>query len=193
MPYIDLTDRFRNAFGILRRGINYGIKYNPEGFSFLTNSDEEFEDITLEFADEKLEFSSRGTLNPQSPLSNLIATPPIVSFSRQKKLITTPLQEDGAVVVERWASSQWSIRMQGIIIDLEHHHYPESRIRKLTKLFDFNGVVKVSGDRFYDKNIDSIYFTDVSIVDIPGYEDTVRYSLTAKSIKEVGFTLLNPN
>jgi len=193
MPYIDLTDRFRSVFGILAESAHYGINLFNGKFELFTPSDSEFEDITFEFEGKKFEFVSTSLTDSQSQLKDIVSPPPIISFSKSKKLIESQLQDDENIVVERWNTGQWDIRMRGILVDMSKHHYPEKKIRLLNELFDYNGIVEVSGEQFHDKGIKSIYFKNVTFSGVPGYEDTIGYTLNAKSIKEVGFTLLNPN
>ena len=60
-------------------------------------------------------------------------------------------------------------------------------------MFKYNGVVDVIGTQFKDKDIQNLYFTGIEFNPIEGFEDTIQYTLNARSISAVGFTLLNPN
>ena len=148
-------------------------------------------DITFTYPGTTLKFASL-PFTGNSNTGGILAAPPLLSFSRQKSDIETPTNEDDNIVIEHWATRPYEIRMRGLLIDMDNHHYPESLITQLHQLFEYNGVVEVSGTQFFDKDIVSIYFQDVEIVGVQGYQDTIQYSLQAKSIRPVGFTLLNP-
>ena len=67
------------------------------------------------------------------------------------------------------------------------------KIRQLNKNWKYNGIVKVIGKQFEERDIDSVYFRSVSFTSVEGYQDTVQFSINASSIKAVNFTLLKPN
>ncbi len=192
MAQIFINNRFKAAFPLFEEPDYRETDVSSDDLQLYTPTDEEFEDITLRFSSNKFIFASSGRTVSEDLLSGVIAPPPIISFSKSKKLIETKLQDDETVVVERWRTNQWQIQMQGILIDLKDHHYPSKLVKEMTKLFNYNGVVDVSGDLFDEKGITSLYFTSISFKTTPGFEDTVSYTLNAKSIKEVGFDLLNP-
>lgn len=76
------------------------------------------------------------------------------------------------------------------MVDIENHNYPDSQIQQIVTLFEHNDIIKVVGAQFYDKGIDSIYIDSITINPKEGYSDTVAYTLSAKSAKEVTFNLL---
>lgn len=188
---IDLTGRFESAFGFFAKNIiPRVVKVNPFRFQNYNEGDREFEDITLKFEDTELIFAQIPFINRVDKL-NIYAPPPILSFSRSKKLIITTLNDD-AEVVERWNTGAWDIRMQGLLIDMSEHNYPTKLVNQLHKLFEYNGAVDISGQQLYEKDIAYCYFKDVNIEGVVGYEDTVQYTIEARSMKNVGFTLINP-
>ena len=193
---LNLGERYAAAFGLLAIGGKPDKAHIDKDYklTFFDESDETAADISLTFDGKEVAFGQipfvkTGNADP----NKLFAPPPLITFNRQKHHVETPINGSDAVVVERWGIKSWDIRMNGLLIDVENRQYPAEYIRNLNRLFSYKGVVDVSGAQFEDKDIDSIYFKSVSIQPIPGYADTVKFSLTARSINAVGFTLLNPN
>src|SRR5690606_34207545 len=106
-----------------------------------------------------------------------------------KNLIITPLNGDGMEVVERWNNDAWEIKMQGILIDRENHHYPTDDVEKLVRFFNYNNVIEVSGTQFYEKGIDFMYIRSIDIEGVEGFADTIKFALNARSIRDLGFKL----
>lgn len=185
---LDLASRYGRALGIVlsSEGMNQVVitkednKYQVETFGEATN----FEEITMEYENTRLVFNS--FIGGEQ--STVFAPPPILSFSRSKKLIET--ETNGSTIVERWNTNEWEITIQGILVDIENHNYPDSQIQQIVTLFEHNDIIKVVGAQFYDKGIDSIYIDSITINPKEGYSDTVAYTLSAKSAKEVTFNLL---
>ena len=185
---LDLASRYGRALGIVlsSEGMNQVVitkednKYQVETFSEATN----FEEVTMEYKNTQLVFNS--FIGGEQ--STVFAPPPFLSFSRSKKLIET--ETNGSTIVERWNTNEWEITIQGILVDIENHNYPDSQIQQIVSLFEHNDIIKVVGAQFYDKGIDSIYIDSISINPKEGYSDTVAYTLSAKSVKEVTFNLL---
>lgn len=195
---IDLSNRYAAAFGLLAAGNTPSRAYvnKRQGvfrFDRFDSIDREFENIKFSYDGIQVHFASLPfAKDADRTIQNVLAPPPLISFDRQKAHIETPVNDSDNVVVERWGTRPWEIRMRGLLIDVENRHYPENRIKKLYKLFDYNGVIDVSGSQFFDKDIASVYFQNIEITGVQGYQDTVQFSLQVKSISPVGFTLLNP-
>ena len=188
---LDLATRYGRALGIVlsSEGMNQVVitkednKYQVETFGEATN----FEEVTMEYEHTRLVFNS--FIGGEQ--STVFAPPPILSFLRSKKLIET--ETNSSTIVERWNTNEWEITIRGILIDIERHNYPDSQVRKIVSLFEHNDIIKVVGAQFYDKNIDSIYIDSINISPSEGFSDTITYSLSAKSVKEVTFNLLEGN
>ncbi len=142
--------------------------------------------ITFEFENTKLKFGAMLT----GDNSGIFAPIPNFVFDRSKKLIETEINGSNSVVVERWNTGQWDITITGILIDTNEHKYPTQKVSGLYRLFKNDSVIKVSGQIFYEKDIESIYLKSVHFDTTVGHVDTVNYRLTAKSIKELDFSLL---
>lgn len=186
---LDIGARFLSAFGVDTNTVNPEIMKNNHKYNIAVydKSDQEYQKNIFVFNGKKLVFNSMLTEN-----SSVFAPPLLVDFYKEKNLITTKVKGSDNVVVERWGSSPWQMEIQGILIDTENRFYPTSKIEQLVELFDFNGVIEVIGDQFYDKGIDSIYFNSVSITGLEGFADTIQFSISAQSQKAVNYTLLNP-
>jgi len=204
---IDLAGRYSSAFGFLASNIipRVPATSNPYRFETFEESDSEFEDITLSYSDIKLNFASlpiakagltSAFSSPNTAPNNIIAPPPIISFSRKKNLIITNVNDSqgfGADVVERWSNAPWEIRMRGILIDTNSHSYPTELIKIISRLFSFGGTIDVAGTQFTEKDINFMNITSVDINPVIGYSDTIQYSLAARSAIDVGWTLTEPN
>ena len=193
---INLGERYAAAFGLLATAGKPDKAHIDKDYklTFFDESDASVADVSMQFDGKEIAFGQIPFIaSGDNRQKKLFAPPPLVSFNRQQHHIETPINGSDAVVVERWGMKSWDIRINGLLIDVENRQYPSEYIRNLNRLFSYKGVVDVSGSQFEDKDIDSIYFKSISIQPIPGYADTVKFSLTARSINAVGFTLLNPN
>lgn len=124
---------------------------------------------------------------------SIFAPPLMMSFSAEKNLIETEVNDDDPIVVERWETSPWEIQIKGLLIDLKNRIYPTDEIRRLNRNWKHNGVVKAIGQQFEEKDIDSVYFRSVSFSGVEGFQDTIQFTINAKSIRGVSYTLLKPN
>ena len=212
--YLDLTGRFDSAFGFLAKNIIPRIvTKNPYRFESYEEGDPEFEDITLKYYNEEkkenitLNFASfpfvqatksafqtiKGKKEEEPDTSNIVAPPPLISFSREKKLVITELNDQDTEVVERWNTGAWDLRMRGILVDMDEHLYPSELITKIHRLFECNEVIEVAGRQFTEKDISHMYIKNIEITGVVGYQDTIQFNITARSARNVSFTLLKPN
>nr|BFF39073.1 hypothetical protein BACY1_08780 [Tenacibaculum mesophilum] len=198
---INLAERYQAAFGINAKGVsvNFAVVNAQENEELeLSNSDysveyygdynKDSEKVIFQFDTQKLVFTEMLSGDD----SNIYAPPLIMSFSREKQLIETEPSGSDDFVVERWSTSPWIIDIRGVLIDVKNRQYPKDKINQLTRLFQFNDVVKVVGEQFYAHEIDSIYFTSVNVTPVEGFQDTIQINLSAKSKKGVFYTLLKP-
>lgn len=150
--------------------------------------DTEAEVISFKYDGKELKFGEMLT----GDNANIYAPPLMMTFSRGKNLIVNEELAGDDIVVERWGTKPWSIDIRGVLIDVENRQYPKDKINLLARFFEYNNVIKVVGEQFYDKDIDSIYLTAVSITPVEGFKDTMQFNLSARSIKAVNYTLLKP-
>jgi hypothetical protein len=193
---IDLVARYAAAFGMAAIGkeINKLFvqkkKDNDYNFEYFPLIDSSVEYVKMEIPGLKpLEFSA--VLHGDR--GNLFAPPLLMGFSQEKSLIETEVNDDDPIVIERWGTKPWDITLNGLLIDLDNRIYPTDEIRRLNQNWKYNGVVKVIGKQFEEKDIDSLYFRSINFTAVEGYQDTIQFSINASSIKAVNFTLLKPN
>ncbi len=51
--------------------------------------------------------------------------------------------KSGGSIKEHWSSDDYSIRIKGVLIDFEDNNYPASEVRKLRKILEYKGNIKV--------------------------------------------------
>jgi hypothetical protein len=114
---------------------------------------------------------------------------PMMSFQREKNIVTTPVDGSGSAVVESFGAKPYDITVEGVLIDTDSHLYPGEKIRGLRDLFEANVIWNVlECDLMNDLGIQSLYFYDLQELSVlQDYPDTVKYKLKAKSIKPVEF------
>lgn len=192
---IDLTNRYRAAFGMMAAGKAidkvFVDKSNPKDYSFelypTAQDDLEYSQLQIPGL-EALTFNSMLAVNGDT----VFAPPLLMGFSQDKSLIETEVNDDDPIIVERWGTKPWDITINGLLIDVDNRIYPSDQIRRLNKNWQYNGVVKVIGKQFEERDIDSVYFRSISFTQVEGYQDTVQFTINASSIKAVNFTLLKP-
>ena len=205
----ELSERYNQAFGFLAKNITpklLNVGFNGSslyaGVDVFVSGDVAFDEIVLKGSDLELKFGAypfrggnfgklSGLVNEEENEPDIFAPSPMISFSRRKNTKITQIDGSDNEVIEQFGLRAWDIKMQGLLIDMNKHLYPSVKVAKLTSLFETPEIFEVSGELFEDKNIDSIYITGIDISGIPGYEDTQKYVLTARSIKPVEFQLLN--
>lgn len=189
---IDLASRFAAAFGlnaaskVVSKVFGEKMAGKIKGFEYYpsTNTNVEYVKLITPQKD-SLEFSA--VLD--SARGNVFAPPLMMTFSQEKSLIETEVNDDDPIVIERWGTKPWNIEMKGLLIDLDNRIYPTEEIKKLKKVWSYNGVIAVEGIQFQEKGIDSIYFKSIDFSPIEGFQDTMQVSIRASSIKSVNFIL----
>lgn len=192
---IDLAARYAAAFGsaAIGRGINklFIEKSGKNDYQFQAYPAIDLETEYVEFAAEGIEPLKFSTVLMEDQ-SELFAPPLLITFSQEKSLIQTNVNDADPVVIERWGTAPWNISIAGLLIDLSNRVYPSDHIRKLNKVWQHNGIISVDGLQFEEKDIDSIYFKSFEVKPLEGFSDTVQLTIEASSIKAVNFTLLKP-
>ncbi|WP_268848146.1 DUF6046 domain-containing protein [Flavobacterium aestivum] len=193
---IDLVARYAAAFGMMAAGAAIEkvfvekTKNKDYNFQYFPIQDGSVDYVKMVVpGQEALEFST--VLHGDR--GNVFAPPLLIGFSQEKSLIETEVNDDDPIVIERWGTKPWDITINGILIDLDNRIYPTDEIRRLNRNWKYNGVVKVIGKQFEEKDIDSLYFRSINFTAVEGYQDTIQFTINASSIKAVNFTLLKPN
>ncbi|MDH1883964.1 DUF6046 domain-containing protein [Empedobacter sp. GD03797] len=198
---INLSARYAAAFGVVsmidkvkineQQTNDYSLDFYPARYS-------DFEKVAFEidFTEkdgkrytESLEFSTVLT----GAWGNIFAPPLMMTFSQEKSLIETEVNDDDPVVIERWGTKPWNIEIKGLLIDLDERVYPNAEIERLNTLWSKNTIIAVEGLQFDEKNIDAIYFKSIEFSPLEGFQDTIQFSISASSIKSVAFTLGKPD
>jgi len=209
---IDISDRFFSAFGyipsgapktaviagnIAEGGKTAGMKYGldratqamitPNIKHYTVNVlDRQFADITLKCKDSVYKFAN--TLLTEE-VEGVLAPAPVIYFSRDKNIVTTNIDGSDAVVVESFGTKQWTISIEGLLIDMDNHGYPGEKIKKLREIFETNAIFDVLDCQLLeDLGIQSLYFkTLTELKFVEDYSDTVSFKTIAHSIKPVEF------
>ena len=93
-------------------------------------------------------------------------------------------------VVEHFGMKPYEIQLQGILVDMEEHHYPQELVTTVHDLFEAPGTFKVNSEIFYDLGITEIFFdNDFEVSFVEGYVDTVKYRAHAIAVSSAEFLL----
>lgn len=193
----DLASRFKNAFGFVAlkadEKSNILKTTNANGLSvFELDDDSVFDEVTFydKVEGDNFAFSWKSVSENDEQLTSVLASPPMFQFRRSKKLIVTPIDNSDTEVVERYATRSWLLTMKGLLIDMEEHNFPLDKLEKLNELFEKNKIWNVASEICQALKIESVYFDDIDIRFIEGYEDTIAYTIMAHSIKPLEYQLL---
>lgn len=119
----------------------------------------------------------------------ILAPCPILSFTRSKNIVKTAVDGSDSEVIECFGCKSWDITISGILVDLDEHSYPSERVQKLRELFEINDILEVLECKIMDDlNIQSLYIDGLEDLKfVEGFNDTMSYTLKAKSIKPLEF------
>lgn len=209
---INIADRFLAAFGYIPSGIPRradigsniaesvkiaGMKYGIDRATramiqpymkkyIIEVIDRDFANLTLKNGSKTYYFKNTFVTED---MSGVLSCAPTFSFTREKNIKTTAIDNSDMVVVESFGSKQWNIDIDGLLIDLENHWYPSNKLQQFREMFGVNDVFEVLDCKLlHDLGINSLYITDIGKLDfVEEYNDTIKYKLKAKSIKPVEF------
>jgi hypothetical protein len=203
-----ITDRYNSAYGykatkILARLSNLGI-IKPSGYMNLHR----YDPVDSAYAEMIFESSHDGDVyrfgvdelekgSPALPFRDrkpderlYIAPPPMVSFSREKLVNVTAIDNhpQGCEVIEDFGMRPYRIRMQGILIDSVERQAPIVLMQAVHKMFEAPGTYKVSGDLFHFLGITEVFFNSNFAIDfVEGYVDTIKFSVNAVAVSPAEF------
>ncbi|MFV0378346.1 MAG: DUF6046 domain-containing protein [Mangrovibacterium sp.] len=123
----------------------------------------------------------------------MFATPPMLTLRRAKRLVVSVIDNTDTEVVERFATEPWEITWRGLLIDMTEHEFPIDKLKSLNELFEVNSIWNVASEILRSVNVLAVYVKDIEISFVEGYEDTIAYTLTLRSIKPLEYQLLNQN
>lgn len=175
----------RTALNIGRERANIGIM-SANMRRFVTNvNGVSWADFTLRNGGTYYKFAN--TLFEEIP--GVLAPPPMVSFSRDKNILTTSIDGSDFEVVESFGLKPWKITISGIMIDMDNHQYPSSKMRSFRTIFETNDIFDVVESQIFDDlGIQSIYIERLDELKVlEDYQDTIQFKMLARSIKPLEF------
>lgn len=193
----NLGDRFKMAFGFVAakmstslaaKGFEAEVEQPQNSQILLWDDKTKFDEVKLYRDKIEFDFAFREIAEEYN---TVFATPPMLSFSRQKKLIVTSIDNvDDIEVVERYNTSPYDVDWKGLLIDMDNHTFPADKLKQLNEIFKFNGIWNVSSEIFDALEITAIYIQEVQIDFVEGFEDTIAYSFKMRAIKDLEYQLL---
>ena len=186
---IDLYARFSSAFGYVAANMRTRIQQPLSGVEVFV-ADATFADLKLKSAKDGKVYEFRNTILSDTD-NGIFAPPPMLKFDRAKKITATAIAGSDNVVVEDFGLEQWSITMDGLLVDMENHQYPTAKMQRFRQLFETPDTFDVLECQVMtDLGINALYFEKVeSLSVLADYPDTVKYTLKAKSIQPPEFTI----
>ncbi len=211
---IDITDRLFAAFGYVPSGYpkrtvmqtgmaaayasdaaisiglgraNIALIKNGIGANVFVDGSS-FADLTLRNPENGKCYEFTGGLLSEAT-TGILAPPPMFTFDRGKNIVTTSIDGSDSVVVESFGCKPWKIVIDGILVDLENHQYPQAKMREFREMFEVNNSFEVLNcDIMADLGIENIYFEQITELKVlKDYQDTIQYKMVAHSIKPIEF------
>jgi hypothetical protein len=191
MLSIDLYGRFSSAFGYV--AANFRTRDQPHSTPTGVEvyvADATFADLKLKSTKDGKVYEFRNTILSDTD-NGIFAPPPMLKFSREKKITDTVIAGSDNVVVEDFGLGQWEITMDGLLVDMEAHQYPSAKVQRFRQLFETPDTFDVLECQIMtDLGINALYITKVDNLSVlENYPDTVKYQLKAKSIQPPEFTI----
>lgn len=200
---IDFAGRFQSAFGFITKNIS--SRLDKEGFGevirnshnngfdmksnvFVWSDETTFDEISLRNGSERYFFAFRSFSEHDA---GVFATPPMLSLKRSKRLVVTCMDNGGTEIVERYATEPYEITWRGLLIDMENHEFPIDKLEQINKIFEANEVWSVDSQILQAVGVSAVYFKDIQIDFVEGYEDTISYTFTARAILPLEYQLTN--
>ena len=191
MLTIDLYGRFSSAFGFVAANIRTRTQPHgtPSGVEVYV-ADATFADLKIKSAKDGKVYEFRNTILPDTD-NGIFAPPPMLKFDRKKKITATAIAGSDNVVVEDFGLEQWSITLDGLLVDMETHQYPTAKMQRFRQLFETPDTYDVLECQVMtDLGINALYFTEVNnLAVLENYPDTIKYQLKAKSMLPPEFSV----
>ena len=191
MLTIDLYGRFSSAFGFVAANIRTRTQPHgtPSGVEVYV-ADATFADLKIKSAKDGKVYEFRNTILSDTD-NGIFAPPPMLKFDRKKKITATAIAGSDNVVVEDFGLEQWSITLDGLLVDMETHQYPTAKMQRFRQLFETPDTYDVLECQVMtDLGINALYFTEVNnLAVLENYPDTIKYQLKAKSMLPPEFSV----
>ena len=185
----DFTKRFQQAFGFVP-GSALGLIVDsklPISASVYVQNEGTFEDVRLYRS--KTEDYIFAYKSLAEDYKNILATPPMLSLKRAKKLVITPIDNSDIEVVERYGTEPYEIQWRGLLIDMVDHQFPIDQMEQLNKIFEYNGEWNVASQILNKLGVVALYFKDVTFDFVEGFEDTISYTFSTRAIKPLEYQI----
>ncbi|MEL3904445.1 MAG: DUF6046 domain-containing protein [Treponemataceae bacterium] len=198
---IDFAGRFQSAFGFITKSISSRLEKDGfgdvirnshnNGFDMKSNvfvwSDEtSFDEITLRNGSDRYLFAFRPF---SEQYAGVFATPPMLSLRRSKRLIVTSIDNSDIEVVERFGTEPYEITWRGLLIDMDEHEFPIDKLEQINKIFEANEVWSIDSEVLQAVGVAAVYFKDIQIDFVEGWEDTIAYTFTTRAIRPLEYQL----
>ena len=107
---------------------------------------------------------------------------PIISISGANKIKRRypSASNNGGSIKERWSSDDYTVRIKGVLIDFENNIYPASEVKKLRRILEYKGNVKVLNPLLTIFGIEQISINAFAIPNTTGLS-IQQYSINAYS------------
>lgn len=199
---VDIGKRLQAAFGGVSKNASTNLQRAnfadavANASVFIADAKTSFEDLVLtgETDANKGITLSFGTTGFITGTSTFFAPPPMITFSKSKRLEITVV--DGTVngipageIIELYGHKPWDITLKGILVDMENHNHPAEQIAKLIDIFNRDAPWKVDSELCRNHGVTNMVFTDITSNGVEGFEDTWQYTIKAKSFQSVPFYL----
>ncbi|MEQ8685442.1 MAG: DUF6046 domain-containing protein [Imperialibacter sp.] len=200
---INLQNRFSSAFGFVAKnvtprvadiGLSNGGLYLPLPTfdpqlprAFGLNGAPVFDMLEFEHPSLPLQQTNEGARNIFR-----FDMPIMIDASRTKRNSVTQVNENqeaglpAGEVVESFGWSPWSIRIRGILIDTDNHHYPYDALEALMELVNIHDVLKCNSLYTNALDVTSVYVTgQIGLPSEPNFPDSQPFTLELKSHEPV--------
>ena len=194
----DFSGRVQAAFGFVTAAASRVLYDKMFGESvkdsqlkvdvYASGKDATFDEITLRYNTENYYFAYRSF---SEDYSGIFATPPMLSMRRAKRLVITPIDNSDIEVIERYGTEPWEITWRGLLIDMENHEFPIDKLEAINKIFEANREWTVDSEILRKVGVETIYISDISIDFVEGFEDTIAYTMTTRSLRSLEVQLSN--
>ncbi len=196
----DFAQRYKSAFGFVAANVSSRLEEqqfgdvvkqgDSYGLDIYTRAETTFDEVKLYNGTGEYLFAYR-TMADQ--YTGVFATPPMLSLRRSKRLIVSVIDNTDTEVVERYATEPWEITFRGLLIDMVDHQFPLDKLETINKIFEQNSIWNVSSEILNKVGVEAVYIKTADIDFIEGYEDTIAYTMTMRSIKPMEYQLRKSN
>lgn len=198
----DFKSRFITAFGYfassrLSRAVNnLGVRKDADdsyGLESFELNESDFDDVELWLDDNSQRYVFAFQSLDKASNQELFATPPMLTLRRAKRLVVSVIDNTDTEVVEKYGTEPWEITWQGLLIDMEQHEFPLDKLEAVNSIFEQNSIWNISSPILEKVKVSAVYIKDIEVSFVEGYEDTIAYTLSLRSIKPLDYQLLNQN